>query len=202
MLPLRAVRHAAASLVLMYRSTRFFRIGVDLYPESVGLAGRTRVFIRGAHVGPRGRRGLVGQLHSASGGQVTVTPELQQLEQQLQQGQQAKWWSYDRRSIGMTDEEKIVLAREILASPGFGMFQCWAESIQYKQRHPTKTELEVLIEQLQQDHVRWLCYRRRSLGVKTESDKIELAKQVLAMPPFGRARIKWEHWWAEQHPDG
>ena len=53
MLPLRAVRHAAASLVLIYRSTRFFRNGVDLYPESVGLPARTWVFIRRARVGQR-----------------------------------------------------------------------------------------------------------------------------------------------------
>ena len=130
-----------------------------------------------------------------------MTPELQALEEQLRQGQQAKWWSYDRRSIGMTDEEKVALAREILAMPGFGVMQCWAESVQYKRRHPVKTELELLVERLQEEHVRWLCYRRRSLGVKTESEKIELARMVLAMP-IDRVRVKWEERWAERHPDG
>ena len=170
--------------------------------ELVSLAAGTGVLL---YVKPtsalRGRRGPVGQLHSVSGGQDTVTPELQGLEQQLQRGHQPKWWTYDRRCIGMTDDEKIVLAREILAMPGFGVMQCWAENIQFKRRHPVKTELEVLVEQLQADDAKWLSYRRRSLGMKTEAERLEVAKHVLAMPPFDRAHIKWEHWWAEQHPD-
>jgi hypothetical protein len=129
-----------------------------------------------------------------------VTPELQELEKQLRHGQQAKWWSYDRRSINLTDEEKIVLVRELLAMPGFGVFRCWAEHFWHRRRHPTKTELQILVERLQREPVRWLCYRRRSLGIESETERVEVAKQVLAMP-LDRARTKWEYWWAERHRD-
>jgi hypothetical protein len=38
--------------------------------------------------------------------------------------------------------------------------------------------------------------------MKTEQERIEVAKKVIAMPPFGRAQIKFEQMWAERHPDG
>lgn len=100
------------------------------------------------------------------------------------------------------DEQKITVAREVLVMRGFGVFQCWLEHLHAKQRHPTKTELELLIEQLQEEPVKLLCYRRRSLGLKYERERIEVAKQVAAMPPFSRTRDKFEHLWAERNAAG
>lgn len=130
---------------------------------------------------------------------MAANPELEELEDRLQRQQWSKWLCYDRRSIGMTDEEKIVLARKILAMPEFGVMQRWGESIQYKRRHPIKTELEVLVEQLEKEPVKLLSYRRRSLGMKTEAEKIEVAQAVIAMAPFGQAAEKFEKMWLERN---
>ena len=110
---------------------------------------------------------------------MATNPELQELEDQLQREQWSKWLCYERLSLGMTDEsEKIAVARKVKAMPGFGVFQCWVENLYEKQRNPRKTELEILVEQLQEEPVKFLSYRRRSLGMKTERERIEAAHEV------------------------
>ena len=128
--------------------------------------------------------------------------ELEELEDQIQRQQQAKWFAYDRRSLGMSDEQKISLAREILAQPPYGLMQRWGEHVAYHRRHPTKSELDLLVEELQKDHVRWLCYRRRSLGMKTTAEKIEIAKKLIEMAPFSRAQGEFERLWEKRNAAG
>jgi hypothetical protein len=132
-----------------------------------------------------------------------MNPELLHLEDRLQRQQWSKWLCYQRHSLGIADDEqKIAIAREVLAMPHFGVFQCMAEHHWDKLRNPTKTELEILVEQLQEEPVKLLCYRRRSLGAKSEQERIEVAKQVIAMPPFSRAREKFETLWAKRNAAG
>lgn len=133
-------------------------------------------------------------------GDLYMSDELKELEDQVQRQQWSKWLCYQRLSLGMTDDgQKIVVARQVLAMPHFGVFQSMAEHYRDKLRNPTKTELEILQEQLRQEHVRWLCFRRRSLGLKSERERIEAAREVLAMPPFSRAREKFERLWIERN---
>ena len=134
---------------------------------------------------------------------MATNPELQELEDQIQRQQWSKWLCYQRLTIGMTDEsEKIAVALKVRKMPEFGVFQCWSEHLAEKQRNPRKSELELLVEQLQEEPVKLLCYRRRSLGLKSEKERIEVAKQVAAMQPFNRAQEKFEHLWAERHAAG
>jgi hypothetical protein len=131
---------------------------------------------------------------------MAASPELNELEDQLRQGQWSKWLRYQRLSLNLTDDDqKIALAQEILAMPGFGVFQCMSEHHWYKLRHPTKTGLETLEDQLREEPVKWLSYRRRSLGMKTTAEKIEVAQAVLAMAPFGWAAEKFEKMWLERN---
>lgn len=126
--------------------------------------------------------------------------KLEELEDRIQHQQWSKWLHYERLTLGMTDdEEKLVIARKVAAMPGFGVFQCWVENLHEKQRNPRKTELEVLVEELRKEHVRWLCFRRRSLGMKSERERIEVARECLAMPEITRARERFERNWCARN---
>ena len=54
-------------------------------------------------------------------------------------------------------------------------------------------------DELRKEQVKWLSYERRALGMKTAAEKIEVAKEVIAMPPFSRAQSQFEQLWAERH---
>ena len=131
-----------------------------------------------------------------------MADELKELEDQLQRGQQAMWYYYERRSAGLSDAEKITLAQETLKLGPFGIFQSMAETGRYKLRHPTKTEIELLEDRLREEPVKLMSYRRRSLGMKYERERIEAAREVLAMPSFSRARETFEHLWAKRNAAG
>lgn len=125
-----------------------------------------------------------------------MTPELQKVEDQIQHQQWSKWLHYERLTLGMTDDsQKLVIARKVAAMPGFGVTQCWIENLYEKQRNPRKSELELLVDQLRKEPTRWLCFRRRSLGMKSERERIEVARECLAMPEITRAREKFERNW-------
>ena len=127
-----------------------------------------------------------------------MADELKELEDQLQRGQQAMWYYYERRSAGLSDAEKITLAQETLKLGPFGIFQSMAETGRYKLRHPTKTEIELLEDRLREEPVKLMSYRRRSLGMKTVAERIEIAKKLIETAPFSRAQEKFERLWAEE----
>ena len=58
-------------------------------------------------------------------------------------------------------------------------------------------QLECEIKKKQ--HVKWLCYRRLTVEMTDDDEKIEVARKVIAMPPFGWHQSWYEHLWAERH---
>jgi hypothetical protein len=59
-----------------------------------------------------------------------MNEKLQQLEDELKKEQWAKWLSYRRRSVDMTDDEqKIEVAQRVIAMPSFGWHQSWYEHL-------------------------------------------------------------------------
>ena len=66
-----------------------------------------------------------------------MNAKLQQLEDELKKERWAKWLSYRRRSVDMTDDEqKIEVAQRVIAMPSFGWLQSWYEHL-WAARHGT-----------------------------------------------------------------